>query len=182
MMRLAVLAPMPGTPRMRSTSPLAMASQMESPGRPVRSASAPFGPDAGDADQQVEESHLVGGGEAVEGDVGLAGLEVGVERYLAAGHAEGVARVAGDLDEQPEAGAVDANGDALGPRVFDDAPDAGDGAHWVALLSTRCRERMRLTWHNATASASAASKGSGTSRRPSCNRTISCTCSFGPRP
>ena len=125
MMRLAVLAPMPGAERMRSNVAVGDGLPDGVAGQAGQQRQRSLRPDAGDADEQMKESQLVGGGKAVEGDVAFARLEVGVERHLSARDAQRVAGVTGDLHEQPQTGAVDANGDAIRARRLRRRPRCG---------------------------------------------------------
>ena len=82
--RCAVLRPMPGIASKRARSSRAIARRSSAGGEPETIASATFGPDPGDAEQQLEQVALVGRGEAVELQRVLADMEVGLDRDLLA--------------------------------------------------------------------------------------------------
>ncbi len=163
MIRSAVRLPIPGTAWKRLESPEASADSSSRGGAAGEDRERDLRPDRLDAEQHQEEIALLLGREAVQLQRVVAHDQVAVERHRLAGRRHLLERLA--RDREPVADAVDVYDDLARPVSAARRAPAGDLAahqrdHAVTIAAA---SGARLAWQIATASASAAWSGCGSS-------------------
>ena len=176
MIRSAVRLPIPGTAWKRArvaggerAEQLARRAAGEHGQRDLRA-------DRLHAEQQQEEVALLLGGEAVERQRVVADDQVAVQRDRLARGRDVAQRLGRDGEPVADAAAVD--DDVVGAAHRDLALEQGDHA----VAASAAASGARLAWQIATASASAAWSGCGSSVQREQRWTIRCTWSLSARP